>query len=599
MWKLRALRVPTASVEVGVQCSDNALMTRVNSNPYTLVTGCAPVCHALPFRCGVGRSDRRHIGLWLTVARNTSYGACVHAVVTVGGGRVRGVWRGDLWSFSGIPYARAPIGQLRWQPPQPPMPWNDVRSAAAFGPIAPQRVAEAGITSPSDPGADDAQSEDCLTLNIWTPDIPEVPTIAPGSGRPVMVWIHGGGFTSGSGSVLLYHGTELVRHGDVVVVTINYRLGALGFLGHRALESPEGYVGNWGLHDQVAALRWVRDNIAQFGGDANLVTVFGESAGGFSLPALMGAPAARGLFRRAIVQSGGVHVHSITEAERAADRLAAVLGVPDCTRQSLGSVPFGELVVATEEVGKRPPDPGLIALPFLPVVDGVFLPQNPLTAVESGAASGIDLLIGTNRDELALFGLGRPELMGLDENGVIDWAATAAPDVPGEELLEGYRAARLARSEDVDARSLMVALGTDAIFRWPSLQLAAAQGAHEARTFVYLFEWESPAFGGLLGSCHALELPFVFGVVHVAAVQMFTGAGAEVELLSRQMQQAWLAFARTGDPSHSSLKRWPLWDPTQRSTMVFGPRTGAVERPRDDELAVWERYRPLFAAALG
>jgi para-nitrobenzyl esterase len=469
-----------------------------------------------------------------------------------------------------------------------------VRDASSFGPIAPQTVAVGGIANPSDPDARDVRSEDCLTLNIWTRDLPENATTAPGLGRPVMVWIHGGGFTSGSGSVVLYRGDHLVRNGDVVVVTINYRLGALGFLGHRDLKEPDGFVGNWGLHDQVAALRWVRDNIAQFGGDASNVTLFGESAGGFSVSALLGAPSSAGLFRRAIVQSGGVQVHSIDEGERAADRLTALLGISSCTREALVSVPFADLLAATEELARRRPDPGLIPLPFLPVVDGVFLPQHPLAAVGQGAAVGIDLLIGTNRDELALFGLGRPELTGLDEAGVVRWVGNAAPDVPSTELVDEYRSVRQARAERVDPRSLMIAVGSDGIFRWPSLQLAAAQAAHDAHAYVYLFEWESPAFGGVLGACHALELPFVFGVVHVPAVQMFTGAGSEVEALSRQMQRAWLAFARTGNPTRAELE-WPSWDPTRRSTMVFGQQSGAVDAPRNQELSVWERYRPLGA----
>jgi para-nitrobenzyl esterase len=519
--------------------------------------------------------------------------------VTVAGGRVRGVRRNEVWSFSGIPYARPPVGELRWRPPQPPMQWRGVRDASSFGPIAPQPVAPAGITSPSDPDAAAPQSEDCLTLNIWTPGLPESPTGRPGDGRPVMVWIHGGGFTSGSGSVFLYRGGQLVRNGDVVVVTINYRLGALGLLGHRGLADPDGFIGNWGLHDQVAALGWVRDNIAQFGGDPARVTVFGESAGGFSVAALMGAPAAGDLFRRAIVQSGGAYAHTVSEAERASDRLASTLGLAECTRTSLSGVPAGELVAATEELGRRRPDPGMLPLPFLPVIDGVFLPQHPLGAVEHGSAAGVDLLIGTNRDELTLFGLGQPELLAQDEAGVLRWADREVPDVASGELLEGYRRARAARSEGVDPRSLMVALGSDGVFRWPSLQLAAAQRAQGAATYVYLFEWESPAFGGVLGSCHALELPFVFGLVHVPAVQLLTGAGPEVQELSTQMQQAWLAFARTGDPSTPELASWPAWDAHQRSTMVFGPRTGVVEAPRDAELAVWQRYRPLFTGRPG
>ena len=256
-------------------------------------------------------------------------------VVTVAGGRVRGVWQGDQWAFLGVPYAGAPEGDLRWRPPLPPVSWNGVRDASSFGPSAPQANATSGFAQSSDPGGDDAQSEDCLSLNVWTRELPAETTRRPAPGRPVMVWIHGGGFTSGSGSVFLYRGAGLVRSGDVVVVTINYRLGALGFLGHGALRDTGGSIGNWGLHDQVAALKWVRDHIAQFGGDPDRVTVFGESAGGFSIAALMGVPSAAGLFRRAVVQSGGVHVHSLAQAERAAGRLAATLGVADCTRDDV------------------------------------------------------------------------------------------------------------------------------------------------------------------------------------------------------------------------------------------------------------------------
>jgi len=287
-------------------------------------------------------------------------------------------------------------------------------------------------------------------------------------------------------------------------------------------------------------------------------------------------------------------VHALDEAERAADRLAAALGGVACTREALESIPVADLLAATEEIAKRPPDPGLIPLPFLPVVDGVFLPQHPLEAVGRGSAAGVDLLIGTNRDELALFGLGRPELSVLDDASLVRWVDNAAPDVPSSALIQHYRSIREGRSEAVDPRSVMIALGSDGVFRWPSLQLAAAQAAPGTGTYVYLFEWESPAFGGVLGSCHALELPFVFGVVDVPAVQMFTGAGIEVEQLSQQMQQAWLAFASTGNPTRAELD-WPPWNADLRSTMVFGERTGAVEGPRNQELSAWEQHRPLRA----
>jgi para-nitrobenzyl esterase len=468
-----------------------------------------------------------------------------------------------------------------------PESWDTIRDASTFGAIAPQPAALPGITSPSDPDASEPQSEDCLFLNVWTPDLD------PERRRPVMVFIHGGGFTSGSGSVFLYRGGNLVRNGDAVVVTINYRLGALGFLGHRQLADPDGLVGNWGMQDQVAALGWVRENIAAFGGDPDNVTIFGESAGGFSVAALLGCPSAQGLFRRAIVQSGGVHVHTVEEAERTGERLASMLGVASCDRASFEDIPSTELVAATAELGKRRPDPGLVPLPFLPTVDGTFLPIDPLAAVAAGGASGVDLVIGTNRDELTLFGLGNPALFAMDEKGLERWVANSVPGIPPLELIGAYRAARQARGERVEVKDVWVAVGTDIVFRWPSLQLAAAHEANGGRAYVYLFEWESPAFDGLLGSTHALELPFVFGAVHVPVVQMFSGGGPPAETLSRQMQMAWLTFATRGDPSHEGIGEWRQWDRAERATMIFGAHTGLVSAPRDRELEVLERYRPL------
>ena len=500
------------------------------------------------------------------------------------------MWRNDLWSFSGVPYARAPVGPLRWRPPLAAEPWDEIRDASTFAAIAPQSVAVGGITSPSDPGASEPQSEDCLFLNVWTPDLDA------GGKRPVLVFIHGGGFTSGSGSVFLYRGGNLVRNGNAVVVTINYRLGALGFLGHRQLDDPDGLIGNWGIQDQIAALAWVRTNIAAFGGDPDTITVFGESAGGFSVATLLGCPAAQGLFRRAIVQSGGVHVHSIHDAERASDRLAAMLGLPSCTRASLETVPASELVAATAELGKRRPDPGLIPLPFLPTVDGSFLPTDPLTAVSAGSGAGTDLIIGTNRDELTLFGLGNPALLAMDENGLERWMANALPGVPPLDVIGAYRDARLERSERVEVNDLWVAAGSDIVFRWPSLQFAAAHRS-SGKTYVYLFDWESPAFDGILGSCHGLELPFVFGAVHLPVVQLFSGGGPAADTLSRQMQMAWLSFATRGDPSHEGIGEWREWDRDGRATMVFGARTGLVDAPRDHELAVLERHRPFLTGA--
>jgi para-nitrobenzyl esterase len=232
-------------------------------------------------------------------------------------------------------------------------------------------------------------------------------------------------------------------------------------------------------------------------------------------------------------------------------------------------------------------------LPYLPVVDGVFVPRDPMLSVAAGASSGVDLVIGTNRDELTLFGLGNPALMALDAEGVHRWMTNSVPDISVDDLLDGYRSARLARAEPIEPRDLWVAAGSDIVFRWPSLQLAATHVARGGRAHVYLFDWPSPAFEGILGACHALELPFVFGAVDNPVVQMFSGQGPEVETLSHNMQEAWLQFARGGDPSHEGIGEWARWDGRRRATMVFGPHTGLVEAPRNPELAVLERYRPL------
>jgi para-nitrobenzyl esterase len=514
----------------------------------------------------------------------------VDGVLEVAGGRVQGGQRAGVWAFSGIPYARAPVGSLRWRAPEPPEPWAGVREALEFGPIAPQPAPVTGLSVPGDPVD---QSEDCLSLNVWTP--------APDDkGRPVMVWVHGGGFTSGTGASGLTRGGELARRGDVVVVTCNYRLGALGFLAHPSLTdggAGEGAVGNWGLLDQMAALRWVQEHIARFGGDPDNVTIFGESAGSMSISALLAIPAARGLFHRAVLQSGPPYAHSLERAALVTEHLAEELGLLQITRHALESVPAPLLVQAAQRLQDRPPRPGELPLPFLPVVDGVALPSHPQEAVANGRGAGVPLLIGTNRDEVGFFVLGDPRLQVMNDEALDRWVRRAVPDLPVDEVIAAYRAARRGRGETVSPHDILVAVGSDRIFRWPSLALAAAQRSQLRDAFVYLFTWETPAFGGSLGSCHALEIPFVFGSVHRPMIAAFTGGGPEAEALSARMQGAWLSFARTGDPSHEGIGIWPSWDRDSRATMVFGKESAIVHGPRNEELAVWERVSPLAGDA--
>ena len=506
----------------------------------------------------------------------------MEGVVQVAGGRVRGRRHDGVWEFAGIPYAASPEGERRWRPPQPPEPWTGLREADRFGPIAPQPPAIPGLSIDGDP---DEMSEDCLSLNVWTPGLDD-------RRRPVMVWIHGGSFISGTGSSVLYRGGPLAAQGDVVIVTLNYRLGALGFLAHPALGA-----GNWGLLDQLAALRWVQAHIVDFGGDPDNVTAFGESAGGMCVAILMAAPPAAGLFHRAVVQSGAPYTHSPGRAAQAAEAVVEVLGQSEVDRASLEEVPASELVAALSVLQGVTPPPGELPLPLLPVVDGHFLPRPPLEAIADGAAADVALLTGTNRDELSLMAFGDERFTAIDEAGLVAWTRHAAPGVDAEAAILAYRRARAARGEPVDPAALWVAMGTDIVFRWPCLRLAAAQRRHQTSTFVYLFTYETPVLGGLLGSCHALEIPFVFGSVRRPEVARFSGGGPDAEALSDEMMAEWTSFARLGVPTARTIV-WPIWDPAERSTMVLGPGGEVTIAPRNEELAVWASAAPIEPVGL-
>jgi para-nitrobenzyl esterase len=533
----------------------------------------------------------------------------VNGVVEIRSGRIRGVQRRGVWSFSGIPYASSPAGPRRWRPPAPPETWAGIRDCDRFAPVAPQTENLVELTLGRDP---EVISEDCLTLNIWTPDTDD-------ARRPVMVWIHGGSFLTGSGSGGLYRGGMLARDGDVVVVTINYRLGALGFLAHPALEE-DGQVwldgrewsgsGNWGLADQVAALHWVREHIHAFGGDPDNVTLFGESAGGMSVAALLGVDPASGLFHRAIVQSGPPYTATAEDAAIIAEKLAAHLGVA-LSRSELEQVPVDQWVEAVSSLGA---DSGAVddsGLLFKPVVDGGLLTRRPERAVADGAAAQVPLILGTTRDEWAFFALGSSRSDSLDEAGLQRWMRRVAPDAEsGAQMVEAVRAIRKARGETDTPLAVWNAIATEHLFRVPTLELADAH-LQTARpgvgTYTYLFTWESPAFGGFLGSCHAIDIPFVFGTVHNPLVQTFSGGGDDAFELSAAIRAAWTAFARTGSPADApppvSRRRgtsstgidpemWTIWDPDRRPTTVLGPWPGApslctlVDAPRDEEARV-------------
>lgn len=509
----------------------------------------------------------------------------VRTTVRTRQGSVRGLDLGDVVLFAGLAYAVAPdVSRPRFSMPAAVPEWSGVREATSFGPVAPQPRAAPGYL----PGEIAEQAEECRTCNVWAPS-------GFGDRLPVLVFVHGGAFLSGSGSSLLYRGERLARSG-AVVVTFNYRLGALGFLAHPVLADPvSGGCGNWGLSDQLALLGYVRDNAAVFGGDPDNVTVFGESAGAMSVCDLLGMPAARGLFRRAIVESGAAVAHRLPAASQVTEVLSRALGIAAPGRSSLAAVPLEDLLEAQATLVGRI-DEGL-GMPLAPVVDGGLLAVHPAQAIAAGAGVvGADLLGGTNRDEFRFFtflsrigrDLDADRLESLID-GYLESAGVEGGPSPAA-VVAAYREARSARGAHVEHADLLDAFGTDWIFRIPQLRLLEAHRRHGARVYSYLFDWESPFGGGSLGSCHALELPFVFGSVHEPIVGLFTGAGDDAFRLSGQIRDAWVAFAGSGDPSTEGLGPWPAYEPDRRSTMVLGADPRVVERPQERERAFWEGH---------
>lgn len=491
----------------------------------------------------------------------------MHVEAQTTNGTLRGFRREGHVAFRGVPYARPPVGDRRFHAPEPAEPWSGVRDALEPGASAPQDP----LIPPSTFRPGGPESEDCLFLDVWTP-------AADDGRRPVLFWIHGGGFSHGAGSVPLYDGGPLVERGDVVVVSINYRLGALGYLylGHHGGDRW-GATANAGQLDQIAALQWVRDNIAAFGGDPGNVTIFGQSAGSAAVATLLAMPAARPLFAKAIAQSG--------TANRLADRDGAA---------AITEAYLGRLGVADDPDAVRTASvDALLAAQgprgaLRPVVDGASLPDQPLDAVRDGAAADIPLLIGTARDEQKFYvPAQRPAIDDAELHRQLQSSLPRRAADRVAEVVEVYRASREARGLPATHHDIADAVATASRFRMPALRLAEAQAAHRP-TFVYQFDWGSPARRGTLGACHGLDIPFVFGTIGRTGDDRMTGTGAEVDRLSGQMMDAWIAFARTGDPSHPDIGPWPGYEPADRQTMVFDRECGAQAAPFEEERALWE-----------
>jgi para-nitrobenzyl esterase len=490
------------------------------------------------------------------------------AEVKVQQGVVRGRQDDGVFSFKGIPYAAPPFGARRMKPPAPAESWNGVRDALEFGPTPPKPPYPAPLdTVLYEPFID---GEDCLNLNVWTPD----PTA---TGLPVFVWIHGGGFTNGSSAA--YDGSAFARDG-VVCVSINYRLGVDGFL-----HTGKGPV-NLGMLDQVAALEWVRDNIAAFGGDPTQVTIGGESAGAMSVTTLMAMPKAKGLFQRAIAQSGaGHHALSAATAGRVAGYLAEKLGV-DATHEALATVPLDQLIAAQAALAgetQSNPDPerwGEILhnlMVFEPVIDGEIIPQMPIEQLRAGASSHVDLLVGSNAEEFGLFLVPSGAWSFIDD-AMLAGAAGGYGLAP--EALDVYRNNRT----DASAATLLNAVGSDFFFRIPAIRAAEARFDAPANTFMYEFMWRSPQFDGQLGACHAAEVPFVFDQLASPDNHPLIGADAP-QAVADSMHGAWVRFVTTGDPG------WIPYTEKRRAVMRFDVDRALVDDPGADERQLWDKIR--------
>jgi para-nitrobenzyl esterase len=507
-------------------------------------------------------------------------------IVETSKGKLRGRSVGGVKTFKGIPYAAPPEGARRFMPPVAAAPWAGARDALDYGPRALQD--DNALALPDEVRALMSLSgyqpmrESCLVLNVWTPDV--------GHGkRPVLFWCHGGAFITGSASAAWNDGANLAKTGDVVVVSVNHRLGAFGYLHLEDIAGGDfASSGSAGMLDIVAALEWVRDNIAAFGGDPGNVTIFGESGGGAKVSVLLAMPAAKGLFHKAIIQSGpALEMASRADGTETAERMLATLGLNVKQAGELRRLPAETLLQAQAEVlayvreTARHVDRRRKG--FNPIVDGAHLPAGPFEPVAPAISAQVPLMIGTNKDEMTLFLGHAPWVAGLDQARLVKVVQGFVGD--GADAAGIVAAYRRLRPKD-SPQDIAFAIATDQGIRLPSLLTADRKVAQNAApVFVYLFTFETPVLGGRLKSPHTLEIPYVFDTVDVSPL---TGDAPGREALAKVMSQTWIAFARSGDPNHAGLPHWPRYDARRRPTMIFDAACRLENDPYGAERRVWD-----------
>jgi para-nitrobenzyl esterase len=507
-----------------------------------------------------------------------------HAIVHTECGGVAGYIRQGIYTFKGIPYADTTAGDHRFLPPMKARAWTDARSSRQYGHVAPQppRTGWANDEEAFMFAWDDGiPGEDCLRVNIWTPGIND------GRKRPVMVWLHGGGFTAGSGQELRsYDGENLARRGDIVLVSLNHRLNALGFLDLSKFGDRYQPSANVGMLDIVAALEWIRDNIAGFGGDAGRVTIFGQSGGGGKVGALMGMPSARGLFHRAIVESGSMLRFGTPErAQTVSDLVVAELGLNSATIDQIHTLPYARIVEAGAKVlrdrNKMPPGgvPDfrhlVDQLGFSPVVDGNILPAQPFDPKASTLSAEVPMIIGTTLNEF-ITALNHPEYEAMTAADV-ELRVKGMFGESAQGIIEAFRR----RTPDAKPFDLWSRIAASPVRQSAIRQAAAKAALGAAPAYLYWFNWKTPILNGRPRAFHCAEIPFVFD--NTDRCETMTGGGGEARALAAKISDAWIAFARSGNPNHSGIPHWPAFSVPRVPTMIFDSAISLVNDPDGDE----------------